>query len=157
MLINSHTPFIFTNPPSFQPPFHPISYLNSATYIRPQHDSFIGSRQTPRNCNGGGDGDANDRGGSISTRGGGGHNGGGGDGDGTNSSRGNGSPDDDGGERGVNKPSNVASIYMPTLDLDRNSWSSNDLTFTHRKGDEKNSKELIRKTEAFKEWLAAKT
>lgn len=45
---------------------------------------------------------------------------------------------------------------MPPLDLNRESWSNNDLTYTHRKGDEKNSKELIRKTEAFKEWLSAK-
>lgn len=62
----------------------------------------------------------------------------------------------DGNIDGNKPPMTDASIYMPTLDLDRNSWSSNDMTFTHRKGDAKNSKELIRKTEAFKEWLSAK-
>lgn len=53
-----------------------------------------------------------------------------------------------------------ASIFMPALNLNRDcSWSTNDLTFTQRKGDvqrDNDSKEIIRKTEAFKEWLSAK-
>lgn len=47
-------------------------------------------------------------------------------------------------------------IYMPTLDLGQHSWSSNEaLTYTNRKVEASN-KELIRKTEAYNEWLQAK-
>lgn len=55
------------------------------------------------------------------------------------------------------KLAEVSSIYMPTLDLDRHSWSSNEaLTYTNRKVDARNCKEMIRKTEAYNEWLSAK-
>lgn len=86
---------------------HTHSYLNPATYIHPEHESFVDS-ESARLLQA--EDDAN--------------------------------PD--------------AFISIPTLNLNQEAWSSNDLTYTHRKGDEKNSKELIRKTEAFKEWLSAK-
>lgn len=55
------------------------------------------------------------------------------------------------------KKAEASSIYMPTLDLDRHSWSSNEaLTYTNRKVDARNCKEMIRKTEAYNEWLSAK-
>lgn len=161
------------------------SYLNSATYIRAEHESFVGSgspdeqhpngagddvdnaqrhrqqqhhrhhhhhhtHQHQRRRSGrdggfgdaasGGDDDDDDDDGGIAV----------------GCANGNGNGGGDGIDDDKLPLATDASIYMPPLDLDRNSWSSNDLTYTHRKGDAKNSKELIRKTEAFKEWLSAK-
>lgn len=84
-----------------------LRYLNPATYIRPEHESFVDSES-----------------GRLL--------------------------------QAETEEDTDAYINIPTLNLNHEAWSSNDLTYTHRKGDEKSSKEIIRKTEAFKEWLSAK-
>lgn len=84
-----------------------LRYLNPATYIRPEHESFVDSESSRL-------------------------------------------------LQEAEAEDGDAYISIPTLNLNAEAWSSNDLTYTHRKGDEKSSKEIIRKTEAFKEWLSAK-
>lgn len=83
-----------------------LSYLNPATYIRPEHESFVDSGSARLQVE--------------------------------------------------NEDNTDNYINIPELNLNQETWSSNELTYTHRKGDEKSSKEIIRKTEAFKEWLSAK-
>lgn len=66
---------------------------------------------------------------------------------------------DDGGADGhlVTDHVEASSIYMPTLDLDEQSYTSNEeLMYTNRQVDAPNCKEMRRKTEAYNKWLSDK-